>query len=159
MKDTTGYTLIELVIIVTIIAFFFGMSLKLYTDFNVSKRLEGDARQFGETLELAKKKIAAGDTSGIDDECSLAGYKVAFSDSSYQLYAQCPTDTAVGIPTNLSQDTSFNQSGEVVFRPLAAGATASCIIITNSAGKCRIVNVTSTAIISVGDEQSSCTCS
>lgn len=135
MKSTPhGFTIIELLVTITALALFLGLSLGFYTTFNEQKKLKNDTLEFVETLESAKQKIMSGDKP--NPGCQLASVTVSYSNASqtYSMNAQCPTDVPIISNKTLSQNTNFTSTGSVTFKPLGAAATytASCILLKNT---------------------------
>lgn len=63
MKNQKGFTFIELLIVITIITLFSGLSLAYYNTYNEDLKLEAEARKINDVLELAKKKASSGDVN------------------------------------------------------------------------------------------------
>jgi len=61
MLNKKSFTLIELLIVVTVIGLFSGLSIAYYNNFTNEKKLEAGADQVYNVLELAKKKTSSGD--------------------------------------------------------------------------------------------------
>ncbi len=160
-STSKGFTLLEMMLVVLIMLIFFGMSLKLYSNLNLQKKLESETKYVVEILELAKKKTISGDKTGLDDSCILSGYKIVYTQDSYALFAICPDDRAVGKEFASSYGISLSGDGtnEVVFNPFGVGAVPACVIITNTAtNKCRMITVLQSASISYAAESQSCVC-
>jgi len=146
-----AFTLIELLIVISVILLFSGLSLAAYNDFNEAKKLEAETKKFVEVLELAKKKIMSGDKPST---CSLLqSYKVSYGGSVYQLFAQCSSDIQIGSNFNLPTNIIFISSDEIIFKPFGLGTylgvdgsgneflTKSVIIKNNNNSQCRQVTV------------------
>lgn len=160
--DKQGFSFLELMFAVLIMGVFFGMSLKLYSNFNWQKKLEAETKKVVAVLELAKKKAIAGDKSRLSQSCVLSGYKVIYTATSYSLLALCPAETAIGAYYNLPSGLALtgNGSNQVIFKPFGIGAIPSCIIVKNSTkGQCRKITIDQSGSITYGNEANSCSCS
>lgn len=86
-KKPLGFTFIELLLSISMVIIFSGLSLASYHQFKETKKLEAETKKLVETLELAKKKIISGDKANFDSlhppynysGCNLTAYKVVFS--------------------------------------------------------------------------------
>lgn len=150
-QQRSGFSLIELIIVIATLSLFFGFSLASYNSFNETKKLEADAREFIETLELAKTKATVGEKP--DDLCVLQSFTVTYDNSSnqYSMNAQCPTDQTIVSSKTLSNGGAFQSAGSAIFYPLNKPATfsSSCVLIKNThTNKCRQITLDSPGIIS-----------
>ncbi len=62
-----GYTAIELLVVVSIIALLSGLSLAYYNNFTQQKILENETRKLIDTFEAARSKASAGDKGSCTD--------------------------------------------------------------------------------------------
>lgn len=145
-----SFTLIELLIVVTIILLLSGLSLAYYNQFNEQKKLEKETEKLVDVLELAKKKATSADIGGYS--CPVfSGYQVAVGASSYSLRLCCSADCTTNysiqtydFPTNISSTVN-----NIQFKPLATGVvTAASIKIRSSAiNKCQQISVSLAGVI------------
>lgn len=161
-----GYTLIELLIVITIIGLFSALSLAYYNNFNETKKLTKETQRFLSVLELAKKKASSGDASMCSspnpgDTPAVAEYSVnVLSSSSYQLAPNCTT----GLPNTITYDTDPsiifpNASGSIAFYPLIANSSSSCIVLKNeNTSVCHYINVQIGGTVCDGTCSSCATC-
>jgi len=153
-----GATLVELIVMIAAISLFFGIGSRAYTNFNTSKKLEGETKRLVEFLEVAKKRIMSGDKSSISSSCTVSSYSVVISPSSYLLSAQCPTDIQVGSTYELSDNYSLSPV-TVKFELFGLGSNAACTILTdNNETICRTISVDTAGTITHSDQQSTCSC-
>lgn len=165
-KFKSAFTLLELIIVISIILLFGGLTLAYYNNFTEDQKLTSTASKFVDVLELAKKKAGSADTSMC---ASVAGItpaveKYTVSENSNTSYRLAPNCTATS-PTNQDYQTESGvifQSfpNPIDFKPLTGGATSTCIVIkNNSNAKCRYVKVeTSGAICDDVCTCGSCVC-
>lgn len=166
VKNNTGFTLLEVTIIVIIITVLSSVSLAGYGNFNQNKRLEGAATELISTLELAKKKAVAIDknltVAGSDySSCSLTNYKVSLnSATAYSLVVNicdigsCPlssgcqdvTITSHTIPSGL---TISPTTGSVTFETRTGVATglSSISILHTNLNKTKTITIEASGII------------
>ncbi len=154
-----GFTLLELLIIIAIVSTLSVLSVASYSTLNKSKALQAQTEQFIEILELAKKKVNAGEKLRCN---SLINYSVnILTSTSYSLIAGCAsgdiTLATYQLPSTSSLSISAYTNAETAFTPLAGGATTNCIVITDSKlNECRKILVNTQGLIS--EVSASCSC-
>lgn len=157
-----GFTLLELIIVISIILLFGGLTLAYYNNFSEDQKLTSTATKFADVLELAKKKAGSGDTSmcAIAVGITPAVEKYTVSISSTTAYNFAPNCTATAA-TSQSYQTESGVVFQTVpfptidFKPLTGGATSSCVEIkNNNNSKCRYVKIETSGAICDG----TCTC-
>ncbi len=90
IMNKSGFSLVEILIVVTIIIIFSGLTLASYNHYNQKKELEATAQKISDILELAKKKAITGGQTCSD---ILRGYQVKFLDAtSYELDEVCTNE-------------------------------------------------------------------
>lgn len=143
----SGFALVELLIVLTIIIIFAGLSLAYYRNFDEQKKLEGEAKQLVDVLNLASKKAHASDLSP-DPNCStFLGYRVIITTSStYELQFNCGGSYSTIQEYSLQSGVSFLIAGtSVLFKPLSVGTNLTNPVTTtlkNSAiNKCREIQI------------------
>lgn len=125
-NNKRGYTLVEILIVITIIAFFSGLSIAAFNIVSNQKLLEGETRKFVEILELAKKKTLSGDTP-----CAqyLGRNQVVWTSTQYIL---TPEGCSSAFTYNMPSAIVITQGGNIYFEPLGQTVTAKNIIIKNN---------------------------
>ena len=125
-KLNLSFTLIELLITVTIIFIFSGLTLSYYNNFTQEQQLKNEAKKFVDVLELAKKKAISGDQS--NQTCNdFNGYRISASPTTYQLSLCCNGDCSNNISINtyaLENNVTFENNLTFQFLPLARGVTS-----------------------------------
>lgn len=170
-KLRTGFSFLELLIVMSIMIIFSTLSVGGYTAFNESKKIDADTNQLVSVIELAKKKSRAGDKSGIvlsgvdQSACDLDGYKVSIvSATSYELRASmcanaspsCPllsgcSDIAIA-PYSTSSSISLSPtSGSVDFRSSGVAISGiSSITVTNTkSNKFKTISINGAGVVEV----------
>lgn len=163
-----GYTLIELLIVVAIIAIFSGILLAYLNVYTDDRKIEGEAKRLVDFLELAKKKASAGDIVQACSGTSFTGYKVTVTTNGYSLSQCCDVSCAAPysisgasytFPTNVISILD-STVGNVVFSPLAAGATttlpSNTATLKSLSAKCLDVTVNVAGLITLGAIYTGC---
>jgi prepilin-type N-terminal cleavage/methylation domain-containing protein len=95
--SSKGFTLVELIVVVSIIMIFSGMSFAYYNSFTSSKKVEKEAQQLLDILQSARQRAITGENAseGGTYICSMAnpfaGYRVDIisGGTSYTLSVLC----------------------------------------------------------------------
>lgn len=152
-KLVSGFTLLELIIVVIIITTFVGLSIANYNRFNEEKKLEEQTKQLIDVLDLASKKASSGD---IPTSCSsFEGYEVQTTASSYSFYRCC--DGNCTLVRTYTLPTNFSLSVRTVrFKPLSRGTdlinNATLKIKNSFISKCIDITVSPAGIVSEGNK-------
>lgn len=158
LKKKQGYTLIELLITVTIMALFFGISLANHSRFTEEKKVSTDTQKFMDLMTLARQKALASDT-GTTCSGEFLGYSLVVNPTSYELHARCQLDSPLIKATNFSSAIQSTTAQTINFDALTAKSSASCVQIkNNNINLCYRVQVNPVGIIS-SDACSSCSSS
>lgn len=157
-KDCLGFTLIEILVTIGVIALLSGIGLASYNQFNRKQILDQAAKTLKSDLRLAQSKALAGlkdctvgvcgGTSGgcgnDGSEKSLDGWFVSFTDRLYTLYGSCGGGTTtfstktISLPTNVS----FNPVPSAVrFQPLNQGVNLAQTLTLTAFGLSKTVTV------------------
>lgn len=152
---SSGFTLIELIVVVLIIGILFSIGVAKYGEFNRSQIVEQAALDLKNNLRLAQNKAFSGekDTSVCGDPGdvntkSLDGWYVSFPNNrSYQIYGQCDGTPFPLPPTTI--DLSFKKvtispplPPTIRFKPLGNGVENAGAITLSGSGGSRTVTVT-----------------
>jgi prepilin-type N-terminal cleavage/methylation domain-containing protein len=154
-----GFSLIELLVVVTITGILFGVGVAKYTDFNRSQILEQAAQELKNNLRLAQARALSGEKpSG----CTvLDGYQVSFvsggQNDTYQIGAICGGNEAgeaetFSLPSVVKFDPLPSPS-QILFKVLAQGTNLENDYLTitlkgfNSDSYVKTVTVTKTGEI------------
>lgn len=153
-----GFTLIEFLIVLTIIFIFSGLSLAYYNNFIEEKKLEIETQKLIDVLELAKKKTLSADIENYSCD-NFYGYQVYVDNSSYKISLCCSLDCNNNYPIQnytLAKNISItNSSLNILFKPLTANTTETSITIKNTfLNKCFDILINSIGIIEKGNKYS-----
>lgn len=160
-NNTRSYTLIEILIVTTIILVLSGTSLALFYSFRDDKALTAQVSILTHVFELAKTKASAGDVSlcGSNPTPYLDSYSVVVNSSTTTLLPGCintaPTPQSYTIPSNIVYVTptfSVRFDGQNY-----QGGTRRFPIKNTYTNKCKFVQIDETGNITNGD-CSTCLC-
>jgi len=127
MKIEKGYTLIELLIVIAIIALFSGLSLAYYNNYTDDRKLAGEAKQLVDVLNLAYKKATAVDLTPNSSCSDFRGYVVTFPpltpSTTYSLNFNCDGSNQLVSQYSINIGVVINSASvnSILFKPLSAG--------------------------------------
>lgn len=120
-KSDAGYTLIELLITLTIVGLLFGFGFVNFRDYSRRQHLASVATAIKGDLRLAQEKALSGE---MPTGCTnLAGYDFNTSPNSYQILANCVADVVVktvALPADITASATY---GTVSFKVLGSGTS------------------------------------
>lgn len=162
-----GYTLVEIIVILGIIAIVSGFGIATYNSYNEQLILRNQAKKIANIIELAKKKAVAGDLSQQALCETFQGYIVEINDASFGknvvLDIKC-SGSRNRINTYPLDNNITSTDGFMNFFPLGSVFLGNDdptyvlpIKLRNSKiGQCITVSVTSIGIVTTDDNLSSC---
>lgn len=118
MKPLSGFTLIELMIVVTIGTILFGGGVAAYRGIGNKQSIKQTGISFQSNLRLIQGKANAGEKPSACGEADFIGYEVSYAnETSYQVQPLCSnTDTSALITTvNLTDNIEFANNFSVIF--------------------------------------------
>lgn len=145
----SGFTLVELLVVATIIGILMTTGLASYNSFNRKRIVRETALELLNNLRYAQGKALSGEmpSSG----CTvLDGYQVTFSPQRYEVQAKCSAGLAGEIKQfNLPENVDFVAlPGNIVFKVLAQGVTGETDIFLRGLGYTYKIKVSSSGEIS-----------
>lgn len=152
---SSGFTLIELIIVIAIVVMATGLGLAGYNRFNQKQILTQAALEVRSNLRDAQNRAFTGEK---DATCTAPldywVFKV-LSTSSYKIFGHCGTiDFRTKIITLVS-GLAISSPGEIQFKPLTQGTTLQTITITNTNGatgqQSIIITINPSGEITMGD--------
>ncbi len=139
-----GFTLIELVVVFTIMAILSTLAIASFVSYGRSQSLEKNAQDVYTTLITARSKAQTQvKPSGCTDSDTLAGYRVDFTDiRDYSLRALCGEKAVLISANHLSSDTRFANVTTFTFQVLT-GTTQNdgVIVVQNTTGGKKMINI------------------
>lgn len=159
MKKSTGFTIIELLVVISIMLVFIGTTLVQYNNFTEQTKLRNEAKKLIDVLELAKKKAFSADL--FDKNCvNFSGYRIIISSDSYSLSFGCASVYSVVQNYNLSTNiTATVGTGNYNFSPLMNNPSfiSNTIRLKNSAiNKCLNISISPIGIVELNETLVSC---
>lgn len=146
MKNA-GFTLLELIIVISIISLLSGSAFVYYNSFSSTKQLETESSSLANTLELARKRANSGDLS---TSCSgdFLGYRVRINSLDYQLKVHCSASDSLVTNRSFANSVQADNTAIIDFKPIANTLTASCIKLSKpGVDRCRCLQIASSGTI------------
>jgi prepilin-type N-terminal cleavage/methylation domain-containing protein len=159
-----GFSLIEILVVITIISILSGLGLASYNDDQARRSLQQETEKLADILALARKKTQANDIQNYDCP-NFNGYKVYITEPGYRFALCCDginggCDCGDPVTTRKIQDTLFSngalaivQPVSIKFNPLTSSATlspANGIITLKKGSKCQSVTISPSGTIDTG---------
>ncbi len=145
-----GFTLIELMVVLSITAVLGTLGVAGFTSYNQSQILQSSASEVATMLNLAKSRAQSQiKPSTICTSGVLTGYSVIILENEYSLYLRCSVGGDIKIPEQnkakilppgLSFDSNSNQS---FFFPVSTGGTQAGQIVISGYGRSKTIIVNS----------------
>ena len=128
-NERKGYTLVEILVVISIVGLLFGVGFVSYREFSRRQALAGAARQFGGDLRLAQELALAGKKPAVCGANALDGYQfVVTPPNSYRVRAVCNLTTAIEKTVVVSSGVSISglvpdltPSNTILFKTLSGG--------------------------------------
>lgn len=125
VMSNKGYTLIELLVGVSIVAILFGVGFVSYREFSRRQSLTGVTKQLVGDLRLAQQLALTGQKPTGQTCTTLIGYMISrTSSTSYNLTADCSNDDFLIKTVDMPADTTIS-AGSVTFKVLGQGTSLS----------------------------------
>lgn len=151
-----GYTLIELMVVITIISVITGIGVASYNNYNSRRVVEKAAEELKVNIRLAQSRAINNEKDTRCGTAILEGWYVEHKGStSYQLYCKCgateyrPTSpiTITGVGVTLASFSTFG------FKPLIGNTTltADTTITVSGSGKTSTLSITKAGDISLSN--------
>lgn len=123
VMSNKGYTLIELLVGISIVAVIFGVGFISYREFSRRQSLTGITKQLVGDLRLAQQLALTGQKP-TDQTCTtLVGYMISrTSSTSYDLIAGCSNANRIIKTVDMPADTTIS-AGSVTFKVLGQGTS------------------------------------
>ena len=172
MDKSKGFTLIEIIIVITILVLFSGLSIASYNNYTEQQKLETDTKKIVDVLELTRKKANTNDASlcagdEFIDLTRVHGFTFSTpTSSSYKFVPNCGpqlTPTPIFYSTKIlnnfwgdfTNTVTFSSGNIITFN---TGADF-CLILKNSViNSCRYIKVTNSGVISNGKSTNCSSC-
>jgi len=132
VRKTNGFTLIEIIVTVTIIMLLSGFAVVRYTEYNNRQRVKQSALDLKSNLRFAQQKAVSGQkpvtSVAVPQPCTtLEGYEVRFTETSYTVGPTCTEGTSysedITIPLPVGITIAEPTPDPIVFYPLNRGVS------------------------------------
>lgn len=121
-RPTAGFTLLELIIVIALMALTVGGAVATYRQFNDKQRVVSEAKQLIALLRTAQRRISVGDKPAACAGRNLNGYTVSGSNSTYTLTVQCASMANITVSTKtMASDMQIFAPFSVQFIDLGRG--------------------------------------
>lgn len=120
----TGYTLVELMVTVTIIVFLTSFGISAYGKAQTSQATKTATETILSALSEAQKKASTG-TSDCGAGVEYFGQKIVFQNSNIALRSTCSTGDSAIIKNISVPGVTFTATSTFIFRPLSQGVILS----------------------------------
>ncbi len=169
--SSSGFTLIELVVVLGIITLVIGISIASYGNFNSQEHLKTEANKLVSVIDLAVRKTTSSDISSVASCTDFIGYQINFtSPTTYSLEVCCNVtcspatsvasytllDTSIGIVSDATV-VHFNPFMKNTWRKGASLVDSYTIKLTSSTtNQCIEVTVYNTGLVSSTNPSNTC---
>lgn len=156
MPKSSAYTLIEILVVISIIGLFMSVGIVQYRDYARRQSLTSAARDMVNTLRLMQEDALSGNKTGrCNSNDVLVGYKIKFTgNNKYSIIAVCGMGDSTTVPgyKNITApaDTTYSPSGmSFMFKvlgqgtDLVSGTDFKITVTQTSTGKTQIITVSS----------------
>jgi len=146
-SSVSGFTLVELLVVASLMAVFFSIGVARYNDFNRRQVIEQAGLELKNNLRLAQNKASIGekDSTVCTDAMLLYGWYVSFDSGSYRIYGNCAGTEYSSTTINLNSrgiSVSNPPATPIRFQPINRGVEGATTITIYGSGGRRSVTVT-----------------
>lgn len=124
-----GFTMVELVVAVGIIALLSGMGMAVFLDFRDKRVGIADMKVVEQTLREAQRKALAGERPVECGSFPLSGYQVVVESDAVVMSAVCSGAVSPETRVEMNDVTLSSTLGTIVFGSVKGGATAATITV------------------------------
>jgi len=141
-KSCSGFTVVELLIILSLMALLFTLGIAQYNRFNRSQSLVKARDELISNLRLTQSKALGAEKPSSCTE-SLSGHKLKFIDNRhYKIVAVCGEEidikTDIALPSGVSKQAGSN---EIFFKVLSQGSESDVSFVLSGFGETKTVTV------------------
>lgn len=148
IRYTSAYTLIEILVTLTIIGILFSVGFANFRDFSRRQAISGESKSIQSDLRLAQQQATSGQKPS-DCISNLDGYEFqVFAPSEYKIYAICGAISSEIKDVNITSGISIStpQPNPIIFKVLGQGTNiaggGSATITLTQAGTSNTINIT-----------------
>jgi prepilin-type N-terminal cleavage/methylation domain-containing protein len=167
-KTQHSFTLIELLITISIVAIIISLTIPFYNQYTAEQQLKNEGKKIVDLLELARKKAISGDISDSSSCSNFTGYLTAINPTNLQISICCgitsgnncspsSTITAYNLPSQISVSSSSNNFRFTNLEGKTSSSTEITIRIRQTAiGKCTYIYISPLGLINFDNNLTSC---
>lgn len=139
MKKTSfGFTLVEVLVTLTIMGVIFGLGIANYGKFNQSRQLDKATQDLITNLRVAQSRANNGENNCTDpglstcsSPCVLDGYRFSLASDRYTYYAECEKGDKKGLTTVIVLTNGITVgSNSFLFKVLGLGTDTGEVSVT-----------------------------
>ena len=154
-KACKGFTLIEILVVISITGFLVVMGIASYNEFNRRQILDQAAKNVLNDLRFAQSKASMGNKGKEDaSECvssdTLVGWKFEIlSDTQYRIYGVCGSKPIFGTKTVNLPSSLIISGSTILFKPLNLGIDQDITITITGYSNTKRINVLKAGTINI----------
>lgn len=148
-KNFKGYTLIELLIVITLISIVFFVGYAGFREFSRRQALGGVSKTIKADLRLAQQLASSGQKPDVGTCTQLNGYSVLFLTNSYSLTANCINGGVVSdnnfktvtLPVGVTETNNLSVQYKVLGQGTNLSADATLTLTHTATGNTSIITI------------------
>lgn len=144
-NDQAGFTFIELIVVVSIIAILSGAGITTFLNLRDRRAVNSDARLVEQMLRQAQRQALAGEKPSECEGYTLTAYQVRIDQNAAYLSAVCPGVTTPETELLVSGSTLQSSPNVVTFPVVRGGGTSATIDVCQTTGTTNHYRITVTS--------------
>ncbi len=164
-----GFTLIEIIIVISIIAVLGGTGMASYSRLTNQKKLDSETSKLLDVLQLTKQKALSVDNKELCPATKpyVGGYQLRVVSNMYELFVACTVEANdISAPDYLITGIKYSvepgitmSSSTIMYRVFSLGTTTSIIRITSPAlNRSKCISINNIGTVTVTDKAGAAVC-